>query len=250
MIKLKSQLKNGLLGAVALTVAALASNQASATISVYVGYADNLRPSGFFPTPWLGGSGVVSQSSAAQTFDSGAFRIDNNGPSAISITNISVHFPSNNSTYQIWNDMSLNPGEIGIFAENNGNDTQFDTSDFGIFGGFPPSALNPSGSDLIGGCSAPSLGAYQAQCDAAIPVISFMVDGVPMSFNDTGHILDTGEWDFVNNSAFGEDGNESINWNLVGAPPNRGGTGVPEPLTVSLLGAGLLGVSLRRRQKR
>ena len=29
-------------------------------ISVFVGYADNLRASGFFPSPWLGAPGVVS----------------------------------------------------------------------------------------------------------------------------------------------------------------------------------------------
>jgi hypothetical protein len=243
-----SHIRNALLGASALAAATLVAGQASADIAVYVGYADNLRASGFFPTPWIGDSGVVSQSPGAQTFDSGAFRIDNNGASAISITEISVFFPSNSSTYTLWNDVTLNPGEIGIFAQNNFVDTQFDTSDFGIFGGLPPGALAPSGADLIGGCSAPSLGAYQAQCDAAIPVISFKLDGVLMSFSDTGHILDTGEWDFVNNTTYGEDGNESINWNLVGAPPNRGGTDVPEPLTMSLFGAGLAGMAYRKRK--
>ncbi|MBV9523119.1 MAG: PEP-CTERM sorting domain-containing protein, partial [Alphaproteobacteria bacterium] len=69
------------------------------------------------------------------------------------------------------------------------------------------------------------------------------------TFSDTGHILDTGEWDFVNNGSFGEDGNESINWNLVGSAANRGGT-VPEPGTIALFGVGLLGLGFIQRRRR
>jgi hypothetical protein len=241
-----------------LSVAALAvalvlpvAESHAGTLNVFVGYADNLRASGFFPSPWLGGANVVSQSPAAQTFDSGAIRIDNTGASAVTISNFQVFFPSNNSTFTIWNTLVIGAGQTGIFAQNNGNDSQFDTSDFGIFGGLPPANLDPTAGNLIGGCSSPAaiMTATQVtQCANSVPVISFLADGTPESFSDTGHILDTGEWDFVNNNQFGEDGNESINWNTVGGVPVRGGN-VPEPSTLAILGAGLGAFAMWRRRK-
>jgi PEP-CTERM motif len=224
------------------------------TINVFVGYADNLRPSGFFPSPWLTDGGVVSQSPAAQTFDSGAIRIDNTGASSVTITNLQVFFPSNGSTFAIWNPLVIGAGQTGIFAQNNGVDTQFDTSDFGVFGGLPPSNLDPSPGNLIGGCSSPTAimtASQVTQCNSTIPVISFLENGNPMSFQDTGHILDTGEWDFVNNNngslPFQQDGNESINWNLVGSTPNRGGTAA-EPGTLALFGLSLAALGFVRRK--
>jgi len=52
-------------------------------IDVFVGYADNLRASGFFPNPWIGDPGVVTQSQTGQTFDSGAVRIDTSTGAAL-----------------------------------------------------------------------------------------------------------------------------------------------------------------------
>jgi hypothetical protein len=184
-------------------------------------------------------------------FDSGAIRVDNGSGSAVTVTNFQVHFPSNNSTYSIWNSLVIGAGQMGVFAQNINVDTQFDTSDFGIFGAGSPGNLAPSlpGNNGIGGCSSPSsffTGTQQAQCAAAIPVISFDIGLTHYSFQDTGHILDTGEYDFVNGSS---DGNESINWNLVGSSATRGGN-VPEPLTLSIFGLGLAGAfGLRRRKK-
>jgi len=219
----------------------------ASSLSVSVGYADNLRASGFFPTPWLGAANIVSQSPAGQTFDSGAIRIDNTGATPINITSFQVFFPNTSFTFTLWNPLTIGVGQSGIFAQNNFVDTQFDTSDFGVFGGLPPANLEPNNADgngntsLIGGCSSSPAFMTPAQlatCNAAIPVISFFADGTPLSFSDTGHILDTGGWDFVNNGAFGEDGNESINWNVVGTTALRGGT-TPEPGSFGLLLAGL-----------
>jgi PEP-CTERM motif len=229
------------------------------SLSVFVGYADNLRASGFFPSPWLGAANVVSQSSANQTFDSGAIRIDNTGATSITITNLSVTLnpAAGPIVYNtLWSPLIIGPGQVGIFAQNNGNDTQFDTSDHGLFGGSPPAVLEPNNADgngntnLIGGCSSAAsfiaTAGDTALCSDNAPIISFDENGNPMSFTDSGHIVDTGEWDFVNNSAFGEDGNESINWNAIGGN-TRGGT--PEPSTMLLFGSSLLGLGgfLRRR---
>lgn len=194
---------------------------------VYVGYADNLRPSGFFPTPWLGSPNVVSQSPSAQSFDTGAIRIDNTGANPITITGLTVKFNGGAPAFSIWASLTINPGQVGIFTQT--TSFNFDTSDFGIFGALPPPSLSPTipGNNQIGGCSStPSILAASGDmglCAANAPVVSFMENGHPFLATDTGQILNTGGWDFVNNTAFGGDGNESINWNFIGSPPSISG---------------------------
>src|SRR5271165_1580339 len=97
---------------------ALPSVALADSYSVFVGYADNLRPSGFFPTPRLGASTVVSQSSASQSFDTGAVRIDNTGGSAITISNFTVTLNPGAApdVISIWNSLTINPGQTGIFT--------------------------------------------------------------------------------------------------------------------------------------
>jgi hypothetical protein len=100
------------------------------------------------------------------------------------------------------------------------------------------------GNNAIGGCSSTAAilatdPVDAAKCAANVPVVSFLVNGNPFSANDSGQILDTGGWDFVNNGSFGGDGNESINWNTIGSQANRGGN-TPEPASLLLMGTGLL----------
>ena len=228
----------------AMAAAFLFASPASAgSIDIFVGYADNLRPSGFFPTPWLGDAGVVSNSSAAQTFDAGAVRIDNNTGSAITIHNMTVKLDGGAFTFSFV-DLVIGAGQTGIFTQTFPFD--FDTSDFG----FLPNGIGIDGTHPLGGCT--NLGALnatqQAECAAFAPTVSFDVVELAKSISgtDTGHILDTFGYDFVCCSS---DGNESINWNKIGSTPTRGGT-APEPLGALLVATGLLAAGfIRRRQK-
>ena len=242
--------------AVGLAVATLAGGfgvtaARADSFNVYTGYADNLRASGFFPTPWLGAPGVVSQTPNSGLFDSGAVRIQNTGTTALNISSFSVTMNGGGGpTYAIWAALTIGVGQDGIFTQT--GFANFDSSDNST-GGAPGGITGGSpGSNGIGGCSstvsAQLAAGITAYCAGRQPIVSFISNGTTFNLNDSGHILDTGNYDFINGST---DGNESINWNVIGSGAVRGGNGVPEPGAWSLmiLGFGAAGAMLRGRRK-
>src|SRR5215471_12451153 len=204
---LNMTLRKLLLAATFASGVAIAS-AAHADIKVFTGYADNLRPSGFFPTIWLGDAGVVSESSAAQSFDAGAIRIENDGASAITIDNFKVTMNGGGGpTLAIWSSLVIGAGENGIFTQT--VSFNFDTSDFSPNGGSPPGGIFPldPGGNGIGGCSstaaAQTLAGILAVCAAEAPIVEFDIGADHFTLSDTGHILDTGWYDFVAQSPDG-----------------------------------------------
>lgn len=108
------QFRSLILPAIALAgIAGAPSVVLASTFDVYVGYADNLRPSGFFPTTWLGDSGVVSESSSSQSFDSGTIRIDNTGSTAITVEDFTVTMNGGTgASYSFWDDCRWRYGHL------------------------------------------------------------------------------------------------------------------------------------------
>jgi RHS repeat-associated protein/uncharacterized repeat protein (TIGR01451 family) len=179
--------------------------QDTSPISVYVGYADGLRPAGsIFPFPWVGSPNVVFEGCQVNCqYDAGAIRVDNSGTTAVTVNHISVSFGSV-CTYQIWPDnQTLPAGDIMMFTQTVSgatsgcsNDGRFDTSDL-PYAGF---------------CGQNGL----------IPQISLTIDGATTTYTDSAQVLDTGGRDTA--SCPGQ--NESEAWSRIGG----GGTTINVPL--------------------
>ena len=233
----------------------------AATFDTFVGYADNLRASPFFPSPFFGDSSVdfyAGQDPGAFQLDAGAVMIRNTSGAAITVNDLTVTLnpTAGPIVFHLWSGLigagqSIDPGQVAIFTQTTQFD--FDTSDFGIING-----LNAN--DPTNNCST---GAFSttAACLQNAPQVDITIDGILTSLSDTGHVLDTGGFDSVNsNPCVGGNNpaggnlpggcNESLQWRLIGTTgiENPGGT-VPEPMTIALFGVGLAGLGVLRRRR-
>ena len=227
-----------LLGALVLTAMLPMHSQA---VQIFVGYADNLRPTGFFPNPWSGDPSVGLFAGGGSSFDAGAVMVRNDGASAITIDSIVVTLnPSAGpATFNLWSaflPFVLDAGKNAIFTQT--GSFNFDTTDFPIVS-----------QDLANNCSIGAKAAT-ALCVDNAPKIDLSLDGVLGTLTDTKHVLNGGGFDTV---CCLPNGNESLRWRLIGTTgvenPGGGGTAIPEPASLLLLATGILGFAGLRRPR-
>ena len=219
-MKLRS---SALLGAALVAMMAATSPAGAGSLDVYVGYADGLRGSPNFPNPWCGSVTIEDGNCTAgyTSWDTGAVLLVNNTGGDLTLTSLTVDVGG--TTFDIWDSVIglgqvLHVGNDVALFENSGNN--FDSSDV-------PITCTPTG---------------------VIPVVHVGIGGSITDYSDTGQILNTGGIDPPTCTG----ANEALGWRLIGTTDfNNPGNqfGVPEPISLSLFGAGLAGVVAMRRRR-
>jgi len=154
-------------------------------LSVYVGYADDLRPSSTFPTPWAGSPNVVFIGSSSPV-DAGAVRLDNNTDEPMNVNGVTVDLGRPGPSFNLWGSFVVPAHGTVILTQT--QQFNFDTSDYPITQ-----------------CNQPPLAN-----DPRVPRVTVNIGGTNTTYFDTGHILDTGGFDLACKA------NESLQWRLIG----------------------------------
>jgi hypothetical protein len=155
--------------------------------NVFVGYADSLRASGFFPTPWKGAPNTLFIGNGP-TFDAGAIRLDNPTGVPLAVDSVSVDLQRPGSpVFKLWGSFTIPANGSAILTQT--GQYNFDTSDY-----------------PLASCPTPA-----ASSDKRIPKVTVTIAGVPTSLLDTGHVLDTGGFDYASCKP-----NESLQWRSIG----------------------------------
>ena len=175
-----------------LTLAIARFTEDTSALSVYIGYADGLRPGGsIFPFPWKGSPGVTFLGGTNSFYDAGAIRFDNNSDQAIVFDNVSVDIGPFH--FNPWgNNIVVQPHGITILTQT--QDYNFDTSD-------APETCNPTG---------------------YIPELHVTQAGVVTTYKDNQQILNTKGIDPADCGG----GNEAHAWERIGG----GGAPINVPL--------------------
>ena len=172
------------LGAASIVAGPPAS--AATNVNVFVAYADNLRPSGFFPTPWKGAPNTLFIGNGP-SFDAGAIRLDNPTGAPLPVDNVSVDLQRPGPEFKLWGSFTIPAHGSAILTQT--EQYNFDTSDY-----------------PLASCPTPA-----ASSDKRIPKVTVTIAGVPTSLLDTGHVLDTGGFDYASCKP-----NESLQWRSIG----------------------------------
>ena len=158
------------LGAASIVAGPPAS--AATNVNVFVAYADNLRASGFFPTPWKGAPNTLFIGNGP-SFDAGAIRLDNPTGAPLPVDNVSVDLQRPGPVFKLWGSFTIPAHGSAILTQT--GQYNFDTSDY-----------------PLASCPTPA-----ASSDKRIPKVTVTIAGVPTSLLDTGHVLDTGGFDYA-----------------------------------------------------
>jgi PEP-CTERM motif len=203
---------------IVLPLLCLLALPALADIQVQVGYADDLRPSPFFPIPWQGGAGVALFAGGQSAgYDAGAVRVINNGATAVTINDLTVDGFGDGASFHIWGGIlgagfSLGSGMSAIFTQT--TSYNFDSSD--------DEGSNP----------------------AAIPLVHLTIDGTALAaLADTAQVLNTEGTDHLAAAGL----NESHQWRDIGTFGGQSGA-VPEPASVVLFGTVAVAALWSRRK--
>ena len=172
------------LGAASIVAGPPAS--AATNVNVSVAYADNLRASGFFPTPWKGAPNTLFIGNGP-SFDAGAIRLDNPTGAPLPVDNVSVDLQRPGPVFKLWGSFTIPAHGSAILTQM--GQYNFDTSDY-----------------PLASCPTPA-----ASSDKRIPKVTVTIAGVPTSLLDTGHVLDTGGFDYASCKP-----NESLQWRSIG----------------------------------